>query len=524
MCSEGAPAFRPGVNRMSAEQGGGSRSWLWIGVRRGPANTRRSWLVLGVQFVGDPVSGGLEGCEENFGHGEAPPDLGLDLEGCEAEGVSGVVGEMHGGEGCLAHTAQSRLRSTQVTVRYTCIMQLRYNFRLYPSPGQARQLAQAFGCARVVFNDALHIRKDAHANGDPYPKTGDLSKMLITEAKRTPEREWLSNAPVGVLQQALRDLDTAYRSFFASLSGRRKGPKLGAPRFRSRKDHRQAVRYTRSDRFKVTAGGKLRLPKVGDVKVRWSRALPSEPSSVTVILDAAGRYHASFVVQVDAAPLPPVESEVGVDLGLTSFAVTSSGRVIDNPRYLRNAERRLKRAQQALSRKEKGSRNRGKARVKVARAHAKVADARRDFLHKLSTELVRENQAVYVEDLAVKGLARTRLAKSIHDAGWGMFLTMLEEKATRYGRTFTRVDRWFPSSQICSTCGHRDGPKPLSVRSWTCPACGTRHDRDENAARNILTEGRRTAAGRAAPACGGDTRPDSCLANPSEAGTHRSPA
>jgi putative transposase len=162
--------------------------------------------------------------------------------------------------------------------------------------------------------------------------------------------------------------------------------------------------------------------------------------------------------------------------------------------------------------------------MKVARAHAKVADARKDFLHKLSTELVRENQAVYVEDLAVKGLARTRLAKSIHDAGWGTLLTMLEEKATRYGRTFARVDRWFPSSQLCSACGHRDGPKPLSVRSWTCPACGTVHDRDLNAVRNILTEGRRTASGRAAPACGGDVRPDSCLADPDETGTHRSAA
>ena len=183
---------------------------------------------------------------------------------------------------------------------------------------------------------------------------------------------------------------------------------------------------------------------------------------MTVILDAAGRYFASFVVEIgDTAPLPPVDAEVGIDLGLTSFAVTSDGKVIDNPRYLRKAERRLKRAQRALSRKEKGSKNRAKARVKVAKAHARVADARRDFLHKLSTEIVRENQAVYVEDLAVKGLARTRLAKSVHDAGWGMFLTMLEEKAARYGRTFVKVDRWFPSSQLCSACGIQDGPKPL---------------------------------------------------------------
>jgi putative transposase len=250
------------------------------------------------------------------------------------------------------------------------------------------------------------------------------------------------------------------------------------------------------------------LPKIGDVPVRWSRDLPSAPSSVTVILEAAGRYFASFVVDTgDTAPLPPVDAEVGIDLGLTSFVVCSDGTVIDNPRYLRKAERRLRRAQQSLSRKEKGSKNRAKARVKVARAHARVADARRDFAHKLSSTLIRENQAVYVEDLAVKGLARTSLAKSVHDAGWGMFLALLEEKAARYGRTFARVDRWFPSSQLCSACGIQDGPKPLSVRLWTCPECGTVHDRDVNAARNILLEGRKTVAGRAAAACGGDGRP-----------------
>lgn len=402
-------------------------------------------------------------------------------------------------------------------------MQLRYTFRLYPTAGQRQALARTFGCARVAYNDVVAARREAWADGGRKLTDGEVSKRL-TEAKKTPERAWLGEVSSVVLQQAVADANTAHRNWLASLSGKRKGPKLRQPRFRSRRDNRQAARFTKNSRFSVTAGRKLRLPKIGDVVVRWSRALPSEPSSVTVILDAAGRYHASFVVDVGTAPLPEMDAEVGIDLGLTSFAVTSAGKVIDNPRYLRNAERRLKRAQQNLARKEKGSRNRGKAQVKVARAHAKVADARKDFLHKLSTELVRENQAVYVEDLAVKGLARTRLAKSVHDAGWGMFLTMLEEKATRYGRTFARVDRWFPSSQLCSACGIKDGPKPLSVRSWTCPECGTHHDRDANAARNILLEGRKTAAGRAASACGGDTRPGSGPADPGEAGTHRSAA
>ncbi len=217
-----------------------------------------------------------------------------------------------------------------------------------------------------------------------------------------------------------------------------------------------------------------------------------DSSTVTVIQDAAGRYFCSFVVEVADVPDPPATTaDVGVDLGLGCFAVTSDGRKIASPRFLRRAEKRLRRTQQALSRKQKGSANRDKARVKVARAYAEVADARREFHHRLSTMLVRENQAVYVETLNVKGLARTRLAKSVHDAGWSNFTGMLEYKARRYGRTFARVDRAFPSSQICSACGRCDGPKPLHVRQWICGQCGTEHDRDVNAARNILTEGRR---------------------------------
>src|SRR5690606_29334592 len=302
-----------------------------------------------------------------------------------------------------------------------------------------------------------------------YISDGELSKRVITEAKKTPQRSWLGEVSAVVLQQALADLNTAYRNFFASLSGKRKGPKAAPPRFRSRKDNRQAIRFTRNARFQVTAGGKLRLPKIGDVKVKWSRRLPSEPSSVTVIKDAAGRYFASFVVEAAAESLPETTGEVGIDLGLSHFAVLSDGRKIDNPRFLRRAERRLRKAQQALSRKAKGSNNRKKAIVKVACAHARVADARRDFAHKLSTRIIRENQAVYVEDLAVKGLARTRLAKSVHDAGWSAFVNMLEYKAARYGRTFHRIDRWFPSSKLCSACGALAGSMPLNVREWTCP-------------------------------------------------------
>ena len=318
-----------------------------------------------------------------------------------------------------------------------------------------------------------------------------------------------------VLQQSLADLNTAYRNFFASVTGKRKGPKIGPPRFKSRKDHRQAVRFTANARFRVLASGKLRLPRIGDVLVRWSRDLPSEPSSVTVIRDSAGRYFASFVIQTRPVTLPGTGPLIGIDLGLTHFAVLSDGRKITAPQFLRRAEKKLRRAQRSLSRKEKSSRNRDKARVKVARAHARVADARREFCHQFSTALIRDNQAVAVEDLAVKGLARTRMAKSVHDAGWSGFVAMLEYKARLRGREFHRIGRFVPTSQTCSACGVKDGPKPLHVRAWQCRACGTRLDRDINAAVNVAK-----AAGLAVTACEAQVRPGVIPAQRGEAGTH----
>ena len=323
-----------------------------------------------------------------------------------------------------------------------------------------------------------------------------------------------------VLQQALADLNAGYRNFLASAVGRRKGPKVAPPRFRSRKDRRQSVRFTANSRFRVLGNGRLRLPKIGDVEVRWSRDLPAAPSSVTVIRDAAGRYFASFVVEAGRDPLPETGRECGIDLGLTHFAVLDDGTKIAAPRFLRRAEKKLRRAQRDLSRKQIGSGNRDKARVKVARAHARVKDARRDFHHKLSTQIIRDSQAVYVEDLSVRGLARTRLAKSVHDAGWSAFVSMLEYKAKLHGRDFHRIGRWEPTSQVCSACGANDGPKPLSVREWTCGQCGAVHDRDVNAARNILALGRRERLN----ARGGQVRPAATPAPAREAGSRRSAA
>lgn len=302
-------------------------------------------------------------------------------------------------------------------------MQLRYNFRVYPTPGQCSALARAFGCARVVFNDGLRSRQEAHAHGLPYIRDTDLQKQVITAAKHTEERAWLADVSSVVLVQSLRDLHSAYRNFFSSVTGRRKGPKVAPPRFKSKRDNRQSIRLT-ANGFCLRDNGRLYVAKVGDLDVRWSRPLPATPTSVTVTKDAADRYWASFVVDTEPRIVEdldfggPLDTETGIDLGLTHFAVLSDGKKIDAPKFLRQAERRLKRMQKALSRCAKGSNNRAKARRKVARQHARVADRRRDWHHKESTRLVRDNQALYVEDLAVKGLARTSLAKSVHDAGW----------------------------------------------------------------------------------------------------------
>ncbi|HEU5026563.1 MAG TPA: transposase [Spirillospora sp.] len=410
-------------------------------------------------------------------------------------------------------------------------MLLRYKYRLYPTPGQCISLAKAFGCARVVFNDGLRVRQAAREAGLAYIKDADLQQQVITAAKKTPERAWLAEVSSVVLVQALADLHMAYRNFFASITGHRSGPKLAPPRFRSRKDHRQTIRLTRNG-FRLRPNGRLYVAKLGEIPVRWSRPLPAEPSSVTIVQDAAGRYFASFVVDAEDDALPANGRRIGIDLGLAHFAVLSDGTKIANPRWLRSRERKLKRVQQALSRTRKGSKNRMKARCRLARQYARVVDARRDFHHQLSTWIIRDNQAVYVETLNVKGLARTRQGKSVHDAGWSAFLALLEAKAARYGRTFARIDRAFPSSQLCSACGRRDGPKPLHVRQWACSGCDARHDRDHNAALNILHEGQRIVAAGRTPAvghaetlnaCGGRVRPPFQVARAVEPGTRQKP-
>jgi putative transposase len=393
---------------------------------------------------------------------------------------------------------------------------VRYRYRLYPSPGQRRALARAFGCARVVYNDCLRLREECHATGGKISDT-EVQRRVITLARHSPERAWLAEAPSVALVQACNDARRAYRNWFDSLSGKRKGRKIGHPQFR-RKHGRQSIRLTRNG-FSLH-GPRLYVAKVGEIRVRWSRLLPSEPSSVTVLHEPDGRYYASFVVERTSAPLPACERETGIDVGLSRLAVTSDGEIVANPQFLRAVERHLARAQRGLSRKRKGSANRAKARRRVAVLHRKVRETRRDHAHKTALRLVRDNQAVYAEDLAISGLARTRLAKSIHDAGWAQLLRLIGEKAQQYGRTFHRIGRFVPTSQVCSDCGANDGPKPLGVRVWACAACGAVHDRDVNAARNILAAGRADRLN----ACGGTIRPPLAVAGPGEAGTHRGAA
>jgi putative transposase len=408
------------------------------------------------------------------------------------------------------------------------VVQARYRYRIEPTPAQREMLARTFGCTRVVFNDAIRCRQDAYEAGQTIGPT-EVQRRVITAAKTTEERAWLGEVASVALVQSVRDAHRAYSNWFDSLKGRRKGRKMGRPRFKSRKDNRQSFRLTRNG-FTLRPDGRLYLAKIGDVRVRWSRDLPSDPSSVTVIHEPDGHFYVSFVVEVQPTPLPTVAQECGVDLGVSRLATvaTSAGARVDvpNPRHLARKQRKLRRLEREKSRRAVGGANRAKTRCNLAVQHGKVARARRDYHHKQALTLVRDNQAVYVEDLNVAGMVRNRrLARAISDAGFGQLVQLVEEKAERYGRTVHKVDRWFPSSKTCSTCGRVVDEIPLKVREWTCP-CGAVHDRDVNAARNILAAGRADrlnashVSGRDAQRPGGaGVRPPLGVAVGDEAGT-----
>ncbi|MFF1443910.1 RNA-guided endonuclease InsQ/TnpB family protein [Streptomyces sp. NPDC058295] len=369
-----------------------------------------------------------------------------------------------------------------------------FRYRFYPTAEQAAELSRTFGCVRFVYNRALEERTRAWYSEQRRISYVESSAAL-TEWKRTEELAFLTEVSSVPLQQALRHLQTAFGSFFAR--------RAKYPRFKSRKKSRASAEYTRSA-FKWR-DGKLTLAKMAEaLDIRWSRPLPegAEPSTVTVSRDSAGRWFASLLVEDVIAPAPATNAVVGLDAGITSLVTLSTGEKIANPKHERQDRTRLARAQRELSRKVKGSKNREKARQKVARVHARITDRRRDFLHKLTTRLVRENQTVVIEDLTVRNLLKNgRLARAISEASWTELRTMLEYKCAWYGRELVVIDRFFPSSKLCGNCGTVREKLPLSVREWTCDNCGVVHDRDANAARNIL------AAGLATSACGDGVRP-----------------
>jgi len=358
-------------------------------------------------------------------------------------------------------------------------MKARYQYRFYPTDQQRQSLAQLFGCVRVVWNDALAICKGS----EKLPKNGDLQKLVITQAKKTDERLWLADVSNIPLQQSVADLGTAYQNFFNSRKGKRKGSKMGLPRFK-KKQGRQSARF-RIGGFSIKNNG-VYLAKIGDLNPIWSRELPSAPSSVTVIKDAANRYFLSFVVEVEPINVAAKNQGIGIDLGIKTFAVMSNGDKAESPNYAKH-DRKVRKLQRKLrSRQVKGSNRSYKTRIRIAKKHNRIADTRKDFLHKLSTKIVRENQSIILEDLNVSGMVKNRkLSRVISLQGWREFRVLVEAKAAKFGRQFTVISRWEPTSQVCSDCGFRWGKLNLKVRTVTCVSCGSVHDRDENAAKNI---------------------------------------
>src|SRR3989440_8459924 len=375
-----------------------------------------------------------------------------------------------------------------------------YKYRFYPTDEQAHILARTFGCCRYAYNWALRARTDAFFQRGERLYYNQLAGML-TELKKQEETAWLSEVSSVPLQQALRHLDTAFRNFF---EGRAEYPTF------HKKHGVQAATYAASafswDGHSLTLA-RMETP----LDIHWSRPLPKgvKPTSVTISKDGADRYFVSILVEEDIKHLPIVNKQVGLDLGLKSMVITSDGHTYGNPTFFAQDEKKLAQAQRRPAKKQKGSQNRRKAQLKVARIHARIADRRRDYQHKLSTEIIRENQVVCVESLHVKNMVKNHtLAKAISDVGWGEFVRQLEYKAEWYGRTLVRIDKWYPSSKRCFDCGHILDSLTLDVREWTCPECGVVHDRDINAAKNVL------AAGLAVAACGEAVRPGAVKTKP----------
>ncbi|WLT37168.1 transposase [Synechocystis sp. B12] len=374
-------------------------------------------------------------------------------------------------------------------------MEKAYRYRFYPIPEQENLLRRTLGCVRLVYNKALHERTQGWY--ERQEKIGYIqTSSMLTAWKKEEELGFLNEVSCVPLQQGLRHLQAGFTNFFA---GRAKYPNF------KKKHQGGSAEFTKSA-FKYR-DGQIYLAKCSEpLDIRWSRQLPNgcEPTSVTVRLHPSGRWH--IAIRFDdrtIKPLPVNDNAIGIDLGITSLIATSNGDKVNNPEHFRRNRKRLAKAQKNLARKQKGSKNREKARRKVAKIHLKITDSRKDFLHKLTTQLVRENQTIAVEDLSVKNMVKNhKLALSISDSGWGEFVRQLDYKCRWYGRNLVKIDRWFPSSKRCSSCGHIVDKMPLNIRSWQCPSCGVNHDRDTNAGKNIL------AAGLAVSVCRASVRPE----------------
>ncbi len=371
-----------------------------------------------------------------------------------------------------------------------------FKYRIYPTSEQSVLLAKSFGCTRWFYNYALNLTSETYKQTGKGLSRNEMVKLLPSLKK---EYEWLTEAPSQVLQQAALNLSSAFLNFF---EGRAKYPNF------KKKQNRQSIRFPQGCKLKDDT---LKLPKIGDIHCQVSRQPEGTLKSVTVSVNPSGEYLAACLYD-NGKDLPEKSTEgkaIGIDVGLTHYAVTSDGTKHGNPKYYRKYEKKLAKRQKQLSHKLKGSRNRNKARVKVAKVHAKIVRCREDFLHKLSRKLVDENQVIVVENLAVRNMVKNhKLAKSISDAGWGQFCTMLKYKSEWAGKTYIEVDRFYPSSKTCNNCSNRVDSLSLDIRSWQCPKCGENHDRDINAAQNIRDEGLRIlTAGHTVTASGGRVRP-----------------